>query len=226
MKTLKTLTTSTLLITGMGASSIADAALVGRSLDADLSTIEAYYETEANITWLRDANYADTSGYDNNGSMTWDNANNWVANLNIDGITGWRLPNTIQPDPSCDYQSQTTGLSIGRYCTGSEMNNMFSNVLGNDGFLMNMGGFINLPPTWDSGYFWQALELSYDTDRAFSFEMIDGYQQTHSKSVGMYAWAVHDGDVGVASAVPVPAAVWLFGSGLIGLVGLARRKKA
>lgn len=26
--------------------------------------------------------------------------------------------------------------------------------------------------------------------------------------------------------VPVPAAVWLFGSGLIGLIGLARRKKA
>ena len=25
-------------------------------------------------------------------------------------------------------------------------------------------------------------------------------------------------------AVPVPAAVWLFGSGLIGLVGIARRK--
>ena len=29
-----------------------------------------------------------------------------------------------------------------------------------------------------------------------------------------------------ASVVPVPAAVWLFGSGLIGLIGLARRKKA
>lgn len=28
------------------------------------------------------------------------------------------------------------------------------------------------------------------------------------------------------TAVPVPAAVWLFGSGLIGLVGMARRKKA
>jgi hypothetical protein len=27
-------------------------------------------------------------------------------------------------------------------------------------------------------------------------------------------------------AVPIPAAVWLFGSGLIGLIGLARRKKA
>jgi hypothetical protein len=28
------------------------------------------------------------------------------------------------------------------------------------------------------------------------------------------------------SVIPVPAAVWLFGSGLLGLVGVARRKKA
>ncbi len=33
------------------------------------------------------------------------------------------------------------------------------------------------------------------------------------------------GTVGTVSAVPVPAAVWLFGSGLLGLVGVARRKK-
>jgi hypothetical protein len=32
--------------------------------------------------------------------------------------------------------------------------------------------------------------------------------------------------VGQVSAVPVPAAVWLFGSGLLGLVGISRRKKA
>ena len=31
---------------------------------------------------------------------------------------------------------------------------------------------------------------------------------------------------GTVSAVPVPAAVWLFGSGLLGLVGVARRRKA
>jgi len=30
----------------------------------------------------------------------------------------------------------------------------------------------------------------------------------------------------LVSSVPVPAAVWLFGSGLIGLIGVARRKKA
>lgn len=32
--------------------------------------------------------------------------------------------------------------------------------------------------------------------------------------------------VSSVSAVPVPAAVWLFGSGLLGLVGVARRKKS
>ncbi len=37
------------------------------------------------------------------------------------------------------------------------------------------------------------------------------------------------GDTLIAKAgpvVPVPAAVWLFGSGLIGLIGVARRKKS
>jgi len=32
--------------------------------------------------------------------------------------------------------------------------------------------------------------------------------------------------VGTPSQIPVPAAVWLFGSGLLGLVGVARRKKS
>lgn len=33
-------------------------------------------------------------------------------------------------------------------------------------------------------------------------------------------------DIETVSAVPVPAAVWLFGSGLMGLVGIARRRNA
>ncbi len=41
------------------------------------------------------------------------------------------------------------------------------------------------------------------------------------------AYQLHlEGTVGAASVIPVPAAVWLFGSGLLGLVGVARRKAA
>jgi len=43
-------------------------------------------------------------------------------------------------------------------------------------------------------------------------------------AAGDGAWAVDNLEYGV-SAVPVPAAAWLFGSGLIGLVGVARHKK-
>jgi len=40
------------------------------------------------------------------------------------------------------------------------------------------------------------------------------------------AYVLHlSGTVGGPSAIPVPAAVWLFGSGLLGLVGVARRRK-
>lgn len=39
----------------------------------------------------------------------------------------------------------------------------------------------------------------------------------------LLAWAIM---ADVTTTVPVPAAVWLFGSGLLGLVGIARRKKA
>ena len=40
------------------------------------------------------------------------------------------------------------------------------------------------------------------------------------------AYQLHlSGTIGEASVIPVPAAVWLFGSGMLGLVGVARRKK-
>jgi hypothetical protein len=41
---------------------------------------------------------------------------------------------------------------------------------------------------------------------------------------GGVQYALHlEGTIG--AAVPVPAAVWLFGSGLLGLVGIARRRR-
>jgi hypothetical protein len=54
---------------------------------------------------------------------------------------------------------------------------------------------------------------------SFEFREIDG-----KGAQGIFIFA-DDVTFGV-SAVPVPAAAWLFGSGLIGLIGIARRKKS
>lgn len=38
-------------------------------------------------------------------------------------------------------------------------------------------------------------------------------------------WALGYSELTVTSAVPVPAAVWLFGSGILGLIGFSKRKR-
>jgi hypothetical protein len=60
-----------------------------------------------------------------------------------------------------------------------------------------------------------------DTDGFTSVEILE---LRGTDGDGVFIWG-DDFTVGV-SAIPVPAAVWLFGSGLLGLVGMARRKKA
>jgi len=87
-------------------------------------------------------------------------------------------------------------------------------------FFYSLNIQVNSTPYWsDTGY-------ALNTSLAWYFLFPTGSQDVGIKSAtGSYAWAVHAGDVG-ASAVPVPTAVWLFGSGLLGLIGVARRKKA
>lgn len=52
-----------------------------------------------------------------------------------------------------------------------------------------------------------------------------GFRTANSGQVGVFETG-YDNYSAVISSVPVPAAVWLFGSGLLGLVGMARSKKA
>lgn len=79
---------SAVAISGQGAW---ETTLQGRDLDGDLSTFEAYYDTVLDITWLADANYAQTSGYDNDGVMSWYSAMSWTTQLEYNGYSDWRL---------------------------------------------------------------------------------------------------------------------------------------
>lgn len=45
-----------------------------------------------------------------------------------------------------------------------------------------------------------------------------------NQSLDDESWAMDNLRVGVTTVVPIPAAAWLFGSGLLGLIGVTRRK--
>jgi len=205
------------------------AALVGRLSATEGGTdYQAYYDTEADLTWLADANAAAGSIYETvpavPGAINLSDSNAFVSNINISGITGWRLPSTMQPDVSC---VSNNGLgSYGTNCIGSELGNLFYNVLGgietnsiSTNHNSNYDLFSNIQTT---NFYWSSTVYDADTDQAWFFDMDYGSQYHTVQTANQFVWAVHDGDIG---AVPIPAAVWLFGSGLIGLVGFARRKR-
>lgn len=52
----------------------------------------------------------------------------------------------------------------------------------------------------------------------------DQFIQNHLYGVSQELIVLENGEA-VLSSVPLPAAVWLFGSGLLGLIGIARRRK-
>ena len=186
------------------------------------------YDTTLNITWLQNANYGAGSVYDDastgtttDGFMIWQNASGWAANLSyydsVRNVTydDWRLPAT---DESCGF---------GFNCTTSEMGHLyyvdFGGVAGGSMTnSTNLALFQNIQPY---GYWSTIYPGGVDTAWLFYFHGTftqNGWQDVGPTGNGLSAWAVRDGDV---AAVPVPGAVWLFGSGLIGLMGLVRRKK-
>jgi hypothetical protein len=168
---------------------------------------QAYYDDEADLTWAANAAI-------HLGSLNWANANTWVTTLTIGGVSGWRLPNT--------------GSHCVGNCPSSELGNMFYNVLGgvfgtSIGTIHNANYDLFTNITYPQ-YFWSATEYVPDDSFAYIWVNNNNSQNYYSKNNSTNVWAVQSGNVGGA-VVPVPAAVWLFGSGLIGLVGVARRKK-
>ncbi|WP_445372372.1 hypothetical protein ACH518_06945 [Methylomonas sp. HW2-6] len=203
------------------------------------------YDTVLNVTWLQDANYANTSGYDADGKMNWYEAMAWAEQLEFGGFGDWRLA-SIKPvngiaynenfsnDGSTDYSWNVTspnselgymyfvnlGLTAYQFPDGSDNPNFGIFRDGRTGGQTDVGLVKNL----QSGDYWSGNEVPSRTDEAWFFPTTIGMQQTWYKNnlaSSMYAWAVRDGDV---AAVPLPGAVWLFGAGLAGLLGNGRRR--
>ena len=158
------------------------------------------------------------------GQMNWNNSKLWVENLEYGGFSNWRLPSIKN---SIEGANQTS----------SEIGHVFYNNLGNSSqqdvncfpnCLVNTTGidastgsninFLNLnifPHT-----LWFNEENSSTASDAWGFNYPNGNQYSGYGKQGTYqAWAVHDGDIG--NPVPLPAGIYLFLSGVVGL-GLMR----
>ena len=188
--------------------SASHAALQARDLNGDTNA-DAYYDTVLDITWLKDANFASTSGFDADGKMTWANATSWAAGLDVFGVGGWRLPSTTDlGTPGCDFSLPPGGTDCGYKVSpaSSEMAHMFYVTLGNKGFddagygLANAGPFVNLSPT---GIYWsETTAATTGGTAAWMFWQQFGYQEPNLKSNENYAWAVHSGDVAAVPEAP------------------------
>lgn len=178
---------------------------------------QAYYDDVLNITWVADANLAQTMGYDTDGFMTWNNAQAWIASLNSAnylGFSDWRLPS---PDVGADNTIVDCATASELTCRDNEMGYMWwQNLVTSD----SPSPFSNVVP----GVYWSSLEYASDSGRAwyFNFEFPDGNQGTAEKNQPLASWAVRSGD---STVIPIPSAVALLGSAL-GLLGLARKSLA
>jgi hypothetical protein len=200
------------------------------------------YDDVQNITWLQDWNYnktlftasGGTQGFQG-GFMTWTQANNWAENLVFGGYDDWRLPSTLQPDPTCAQSETPAGFgtqNFGQNCRGSELGHLF---------YIDLGGRAPetvLDPTGDTplqianvalfknfflDYYWSGTSYAPDTRQAWRFAYQGGSQVQGEKKLGFTAVAVRDGDVGAPGSVPEAPTLALV---LVALGALAARSRA
>lgn len=210
---------------------LAEAALVDYGPDSLGNKL--IYDTDLDITW-----YDYTKSND-----TWDNQMAWAKNLSVthngNTYTDWRLPSTVDGPLVYGYEGDPDGdgnynYNVGYNLANSEMGHLYYEELGNLGWmdtsgndfqpgygLVNTGPFQNLIGAIPS-YYWFGTEYALQPEIAWGFRMDEGSQWSLYlyKNNSFYGLAVHPG-----RPVPVPGALWLFGTGLAGLAGLKLRKK-
>ena len=206
------------------------------------------YDDVLKVSWLQDANYARTSGYDDDGLMNWADANAWATNLvyhdSVRGVdwSDWRLARNspvgsnwnygYSADGSTDYGYNITSLNSElayMYHVNLGLKSYFSPVgtyqpdfgiftNGTEGGQTDVAGVKNLR----SAAYWSATVYAPNLSRdAWMFDAAKGAQANNLKSGMSYAWTVRDGDV---AAVPEPESYALFLAGLAVMGGALRRR--
>lgn len=181
------------------------------------------YDSGQNITWLADADYIKTSGYDADGLGTLSLAQTFVGYLNSTtylGFSDWRLPVADASGSGCsdDTAGSTPSADlIGYNCSGGELANLFYDELGGTaGNSLASSGDPDLAlfATIPDGNFWTSTENPSNSGEVLTFGTVNGLQNVLSKSFNFgRVWVVRDG--GADTVVPVPATAWLLVTGFL-----------
>lgn len=205
-------TDNSLTVTGIGSSIGGDGFSAVISITADATgdgftvnsfSQDAYINTSGGTFALRDAaNGAGMSGtLDDAGNMTFDATGRTGIAATFAALLGeqpWNLDTAAAGDGTGTQDIWTTGTQIANAAGASEAFSLTGvPVTGSDA-------------TGFSGQLIAAGNIGTDWGFFADTQYSERYQL----------------DIVNTSVIPVPAAVWLFGSGLLGLVGVARRRKA
>lgn len=188
----------------------------------------------------------DAGDFDTDGRATYRGALAFISYLNTTSYGGtqqWRLPAMLDTGAcifsysgtNCGYNVNTANSemarvyytelgSIAKYDADSFRNDGYG-IFGNDGAQDDTALILPFSNVQSDAY-WLGLTYSGDVGQAWSFATSDGVQGNVGKAEFGYAWAVASGTVQPAtppSEVPLPAPVWLLGSGLACLAFKLRR---
>lgn len=211
------------------------------------------YDDILDISWLKNSNLAaqndfGIAGIAVDGTMDWETGFEWINALNSSNYLGyntWRMP-TVDPVNGVNFEyaisyDGSTDRGFNNTTTSNELSHLYYVSLGNGGYCTSNNATGSSPDncevaaygTWglqNTGVFddmqisryWTDTEHDLNDFRAFDMDFTFGQVGTGAKSGGKHVWAVLDG---APTEVPLPAASWLFITGLIGLISVSRRHR-
>ena len=205
---------------------------VGNFRNNNASLIGSFSTTDAGLQSFFSANSANLS------QMRWNlggfsNGPGIGANAGVLTTNGNNAPDSPSVTGPLDGGAlQTTMNNIANYAALNAFNLTSSNsaVSGS----LSTPGYLG-SNSWSSGFGGQLLFSNEQTGFGggqtmsfFSYDEVDPAVNPSVKSSlvnGEWRVDTTSGTVSYVSAVPIPAAVWLLGSGLVGLIGISRRRK-
>ncbi len=199
------------IVFSLGLFATADAELISRAGGL------AVYDTDLDITWLADADFAVTLGFAGVSAAPLGGANVWIAQLNaltFAGASNWRLPTG---DPGCGGVFN---------CIGGEMGHLFYIELGGtagNSILTSSDPDLALFSGFQLENYWTGTLASSAKNLTFGFINGGGGQGASPFSSNLRVMAVRGGDIAL---VPEPGTAVLMVLGLTGLAGLRRRHRS